>query len=192
MSSKPRKSDSSSGNTKKLQNARSYSTNSNTADFHPFSRRVKDMLKCVPDRTSNPCTVLNPQLLLDPATTTQSPGPLVGPAVIPKVEIQWRAGDTAMQIVVKEGEEDMVVAGLIPHKDAGGHRMVLVVVPVVGPEEGLVGTELVLRIIHKGVVSMGVQVQVVGTGINHTGGSNDGIYTRVFLFFSLTMRLMEQ
>lgn len=86
----------------------------------------------------------------------------------------------------------MVVAGLIPHKDAGPHRMVLVVVPVVGPEEGLVGMELVLRIIRKGVVSMGVRVQVVGTGINNTVGSNDGICTRVFLFLFLTMRLMEQ
>jgi len=168
MSSKPRKSDSSSGNMKKPPNVRNYSTNSNTPDFHPFSRQVKDTPKCVQDRTNNPCTVLNLQWPQDPATTTQSPeGPLVGLAVIPKVEIQLQVGDTTMEIVAKE-EEDMVVVGLIHRKDVEGHHMVL----VVGPEEGLAVMELVLRIIHKVVVRMGVRVQVVGTGINNTVGSN--------------------
>lgn len=173
MSSKPRKSDSSSGNTKKPPNVRNYSTNSNTPDFHPFSRQVKDTPKCVRDRTNNPCTVLNLQWPQDPATTTQSPeGPLVGLAVIPKVEFQWQAGDTTMEIVAKEEEEeeDMVVVGLIHRKDVEGHHMVLL---VVGPEEGLAVMELVLRIIRKVVVRMGVRVQVVGTGINNTVGSNE-------------------
>lgn len=96
----------------------------------------------------------------------------MGLAVIPKVEFQWQAGDTTMEIVAKEEEEeeDMVVVGLIHRKDVEGHHMVLL---VVGPEEGLAVMELVLRIIRKVVVRMGVRVQVVGTGINNTVGSNE-------------------
>lgn len=60
MSSKLRKSDSSSDNMKKLRNVKNYSTNSSTLDFRQFSRLVKHTPKCDRDRT-NPCTVLNPQ-----------------------------------------------------------------------------------------------------------------------------------